>query len=1110
MNSYGLKIGINGALVDYTKYCILAPKWGQLLDERLDEGYIDLKYTPIETPFQPLTYCELSIKNTGNTPVFHKKPAVDGITQALDENGYLTQEKTIQFVVATDDVEEMPAGSGRYNHKLYVIEATKYAERLIGDTIVFGNATEQAYGENPAPLHVLYDYIYTDKTVKSDRYFLFKQKSNYFVIPTIVKIYNDESNSLNFPVYSGDISVRQALYNVLNSSLTECRLRISDIGNNNAQLFEKYYSKDAGSPNYGLAMFDNDTISIPVSSLSNFGEGALKVEYFTAPSSSAQDTVPPPVTLSYTYIIYDRKYPPKKWTVTDAVIRCCELIEPLRATFGENGLFNATKPRFIFNGVQYEEIPVHGGVVIQTGIRLSTYEAGSQAAYYDKIILPTMALAKCTFREQLQQIGKIVHAEPRLVSSYDNGTLTFTIYYDEYGQRDYAAIADKPYIEYTAKQDINEYATNLDSNVDNFVNTFSDATGTLVEPYDGGVKSLRTDSATLRFSEDDNTFFATIEPIYKLEKVEAAAQSDGNGNFNELSDITSFIFESADYANLSTFEGGYPNCASYALKYTQGEKNITGLFFKKPNALSTSWLGVYAIKNILQACGQRVYEDVISGTTYYNIRYQITYRPVFSQRVTQAKTDIGYNASTLAYNQGANLVETRFYGENLRGVIARLGNIEKTRTYLVGYLTDIPKAGQLFDKDYYISAVTTEVTPNYFKVTLGLSKDFNRLSQYVGINSEMRMWEVSEKQSQNRDSVYKETLLLTDNNVVSNVDTLARTGTCVIQGEDIDHPDGVLASLYNQFFGDFEDVATLRISTAIAYGRLKNGTPIKNYAACLPVITTAFGNSMTFNFKFADNYSAGQKAVKTGEGWYGKYVPYCDYFGRFYWLSFGLMQKPDGGQFASGANIPELLPQTNGVMGSGLQYANIMNGSVVSTVTAGNTPLDKAICYRKNGEEIPRITYQLDIKTDSGYIIGGGFARNCSLVGGYYEGKLKLVFFRYELPKFITQLSQKDIANKIEFNGVSLVPSLNAETGAITYLKINDVSLSSVPQPDTFKAWAVVTPSNTQTLTVSDENGNTTTQTVENGYEVLFARNGNFAAGSTIKMPRIVIKKELF
>lgn len=88
--------------------------------------------------------------------------------------------------------------------------------------------------------------------------------------------------------------------------------------------------------------------------------------------------------------------------------------------------------------------------------------------------------------------------------------------------------------------------------------------------------------------------------------------------------------------------------------------------------------------------------------------------------------------------------------------------MEKTYTFNLAKLSQLPKAGQMYDEDYYISAVSWELMPTLIRVTLGLSKDFNRLSEYVGVSSNKRLYEVSERQAYDRNILYKEYMVYGD------------------------------------------------------------------------------------------------------------------------------------------------------------------------------------------------------------------------------------------------------------------------------------------------------------------------------------------------------------
>ena len=134
MNTF--KVTIGDKVIKASPY---GAKFGNLLDERLDEGYITLKHLKQEQPFRPFTLVKIELTNANRA--FRskiKEYSVDDITQSLSKN-MLTQTKEEYFFVADDNVTNYPNGSEFYNHSLYLIEITKILERFIGDSITFTN-----------------------------------------------------------------------------------------------------------------------------------------------------------------------------------------------------------------------------------------------------------------------------------------------------------------------------------------------------------------------------------------------------------------------------------------------------------------------------------------------------------------------------------------------------------------------------------------------------------------------------------------------------------------------------------------------------------------------------------------------------------------------------------------------------------------------------------------------------------------------------------------------------------------------------------------------------------------------------------------------------------
>lgn len=139
---------------DYSKKAVFPLIMASLLDEQLDEVNLELKRVKKEI-FLPNSICRLTIINTPSSKF--NKQYTDGsnyatdnllprandfetaLTSKINEDGTITQTKSIYFLTANDQAIEKPIKSGFYDHKIYLIEITKIMEGFIGDSITFTN-----------------------------------------------------------------------------------------------------------------------------------------------------------------------------------------------------------------------------------------------------------------------------------------------------------------------------------------------------------------------------------------------------------------------------------------------------------------------------------------------------------------------------------------------------------------------------------------------------------------------------------------------------------------------------------------------------------------------------------------------------------------------------------------------------------------------------------------------------------------------------------------------------------------------------------------------------------------------------------------------------------
>lgn len=633
-----------------------------------------------------------------------------------------------------------------------------------------------------------------------------------------------------------------------------------------------------------------------------------------------------------------------------------------------------------------------------------------QAAILEKIETPEFQFTQSTLREVLQGIGSFIHAEPRLRGN--------EVYFDFYGSNEVNAAPLAPYASLSVQQDIEQYCTSVDSSVDNLVNTLDYIKGTLVEPYSSGYKTLRTDTVYYMLSED-NAEIATQQRIQEIIKIECGFV----GSVTPPIDITACVYEEADYQRLSSYSGAYPGSKGYGIYYTQGEKNVKGLFFKQDHPVSPVF-SKYAIVNILQAMSGKS-NLAVDGL---RLAFRVTYRPVFSARVKQSKSYLETVSLPRArsYTQGQNLVETTYYGEHLKGVVARLGNVSKVITYVRPGLPELPKVGTLYNDgtdDYYISVVAAEFFSYVTKVTLALSQDFNRYSEYVGINSLKRMYEVSEKQAFDSHITYSDYVVVGD-----------ATGEAV---SSVLYNETYIANIFTQNY------TTAPITLLIAQGYDTKNNLIETPIA-LPVMSSAMGNAVILIAKFKDNYSAGDSLTRLNytpsggkdaiDGYFISSTPYCDVYGNIEYMKLNY--------YADGTAPANAQEQES--IGDSLPSAANMAGVGQSQITTGDDPL----WIKKGSTEVPTIEYQIDFVTNrKNVIVGSGLAKNCTFVSGAQSGHGAVL---YVLPRRLNKFERT-----VDLTGATFIKDYDKTTDGL-YRTGNGFAFNAQISPVSGKSWVMI------------------------------------------------------
>lgn len=625
------------------------------------------------------------------------------------------------------------------------------------------------------------------------------------------------------------------------------------------------------------------------------------------------------------------------YTVTDAVNKLLEVAETIR---------ESESPRFKFNREQAEE---YSKVEIQeTNFNGNLWEC-------------------------LKQVGDVIHSIPRLEDR--------VIYFDVLGSEEKCEAELDEYISSTETFNIENYASSIDSVVQNISNTDNEYVGAVVYPFDNGYITPRTYDTTAILTEE-NIFIPTPEPVSRILKLEVGYANGNDYKNTTIGEISQFVYEKTEYDMLSSYSSQYPNSKKYALYYTEGSPNIYGLNFKAPNPISEA-LEQYSINAILEKVTGKSISQITNNDTIMNLMFRITYTPLTNARLSQYRVNKNDNtmANALSFNQTANKVNSLAYGEVMKGTIAKLGNPEITKVFVFNDLDKLDKikVGTKYDEEYYISVVKTEYYKDFIKVSVGLSKDFNAISEYVGIKNEIRHYEVAEKNTHESYIPYEDFCIIGDNeNIAENETLLTNTGLQIIS-----------ENLGGGVFETGKRTPSIAKVSTYLDGKIKD--------LVLPVTKLAIGNSVAYIVKFADNYSAGQSVTTGTVRHIQDYAKYASSLGNVKSIEIDIGAIDEAGVWTEeGGTSYDFYKQ----FGNDLPNANRINEMKGTWQSAINTNGDKII-IDKGSAETPIITYQLHfVSNRKSLIIGNAFAKLCGLVKETTKGLCDLYIFDKKLNQY--------------------------------------------------------------------------------------------------------------
>ena len=379
-----------------------------------------------------------------------------------------------------------------------------------------------------------------------------------------------------------------------------------------------------------------------------------------------------------------------------------------------------------------------------------------------------------------------------------------------------------------------------------------------VFPLEPNVAILTSESLVVSTNE---LVLKTPKPIYAIKKIIMINRYFTQTNPDILNthreiDITSLLYEEQAFKLLPTNSVGNPSKFG-SLVYRQGSNTISGFGLTFPQFLglfntsafedrifdNPNWDDItYTLPNLTTTVLQNFTGGVDGlGVELLNgvFGFRVYYYPYISQRVNVVKQvpNTG-NDYTITSNQSGKSLDINRGLTNAQGVIDRLGNGEVMLEKSVSNFNDRFKVGQRISTGETIVSVETTINDDFYLSKAMLSKNFNRLSQFVGVDREFRQYEIPLEDQQHRNMLLNEYVLFSFTSVPNNNSSINSVWK------------SSFSNMFSSNVGSNLYIGGAAVTTSLS-PTFNTSTNIGNFL--LSFSRSYYKNSNIFHFNFLDN-----------------------------------------------------------------------------------------------------------------------------------------------------------------------------------------------------------------------------------------------------------------
>jgi hypothetical protein len=362
---------------------------------------------------------------------------------------------------------------------------------------------------------------------------------------------------------------------------------------------------------------------------------------------------------------------------------------------------------------------------------------------------PEFTFQNYTLYDALREIANYVSA---IVYLGEDDFTTIHFYFYDQVLTDTISYVDRETVEY-----LDQFTDGFEINASNVVRDDTDLYA-IIEPTYNGFITVRgaTDERAVQIT-DTNTAIRLQHGIYKpiqvLVKGLAFEMLDGGTpvpftDTNKLWDITDYVVEQQRYNTFTSQanpnnRGGFKN-KSNTVYYTQGDNKIVGLGNRGtfPPAWNTAIEPNYAIVEAILNKAQEenpsytFQNDYVLNVSIHDLSFRVKHIPYSDVRLTVYKQK---GDNIMYFNEQAPINDMELLGRIAQDNVTRAGN----RVKRYQGLTD---SNQLLlgskQNDEVLVNYTISRTPTINKFTAEYAIGYSNISDYVGIDSRYRQYEV--------------------------------------------------------------------------------------------------------------------------------------------------------------------------------------------------------------------------------------------------------------------------------------------------------------------------------------------------------------------------------